>query len=87
MSVISCVEGATVRVNDLVIVEKILKNWSLRLCLDPPDLYYAIKSEFNHPSVPEQIYNKRKGEKDTKNCVKVHRDDAHLRYTVWQEEV
>ena len=55
MSVISCVEGATDRVNNLVIVEKMVKNWSLRLCLDPPDLNHAIKSEFNHPSSPEQI--------------------------------
>ena len=48
------------------------------------------KSEFNHPSSPEQIYNKRKGKKDvldTKNCVRVHPDDAHLMFTVWQEEV
>ena len=64
MSVISCVEGTTDRVNNLVIVEKMVKNGSLRLCLDPPDLNYAIKSEFNHPSSPEQIYNKRNGKKD-----------------------
>ena len=57
MSVISCVEGATDRVNNLVIVEK--KNESLRLCLDPPDLNHAIKGEFNHPS-SKQISNKRK---------------------------
>ena len=55
MSVISCVEGATDRVNHLVIVEKLVKNGSLRLCLDPPDLNHAIKSEFNHPSYPKQI--------------------------------
>ena len=69
MRVISCAEGATDRVNNLVIVEKMVKNWSLMLCLDSPDLNHAIKSEFNHPSSPEQIYNKRKGKKrllDTK---------------------
>ena len=65
MSVISCAEGATDRVNNnLVIVEKMVKNGSLMLCLDPPDLNDSIKSEFNHPSSPEQINSKRKGKKD-----------------------
>ena len=43
---------------------KMVKNGSLRLCLEPPDLNYAIESEFNHPSSPKQIYNKLKGKKD-----------------------
>ena len=43
MSVISCVEGATDRVNNLVIVEKMVKNGSLRFCLDPPDFNHANK--------------------------------------------
>ena len=46
MSVISCVEGATDRVNNLVIFEKMVKNGSLRLCfIDPPDLNHAIKQQ------------------------------------------
>ena len=55
-----------------------VKNGSLRLSLDPPDLNHAIKSEVNHPSSPEQIYNNRKGKLDTKSCVRVNCDDAHL---------
>ena len=54
MSVISCVEGATDRVNHFVLVEQIIKNGSLKFCLDPPDLNNVIESEFNHPSSPEQ---------------------------------
>ena len=53
MSVISCVEGATDKPNNMVIVEK--KNGSLRLCLDPPDLNHAIKCEFKGPPSPAQI--------------------------------
>ena len=47
MSVISCAEGATDRVNNLVIVEKMVKNGSLMLCLDPPDFNHAVKIEFH----------------------------------------
>ena len=50
MSVISCADGITMitdRVNNLVIIEKLVKNGSLMLCLDPPDLNHAIKCEFN----------------------------------------
>ena len=63
MSVISCVEGARFgeRFGDSW---KMVKNGSLRLCLDPPDFNHEIKSEFNHPSSPEQIYNKRNGKND-----------------------
>ena len=55
MSVISCVEGATDRVNHLVIVEKMLKNWSLRLCLDPPDLTMQLKVSLTILHLPNKF--------------------------------
>ena len=62
MGVISCVEGANDKVNNLVIVEK--KDGSLRWCLDPVDLNHAyISNQFNHPPSPEQIFNNEKGKK------------------------